>query len=157
MTTQETHTQETHTATELVEMYAQACEQLERAQAWRDELRFYVLQEMNLVGVDTLTSDAHVITRTLARVRAFDVETLRELVTPDTFASVTRVSVEPKAWDKARKTGAITDDTNEQVTSTSRTDERLTVRACDDYARVRDVAPDAVRGGVVHDFTPVSF
>ena len=127
--TQETHT--THTATELVEMYAQACAELERAQAWRDELRAYVLQEMNLVGVDTLTSDAHTVTRTRADVRAFDVETLRALVPSDTFASVTRVSVEPRAWDKARKTGAITDDTAREVVSVARTDERVSVKACD--------------------------
>lgn len=140
MHTQETHTTHTQESARvwrepetdaLVTLYVQACDELAEAQDRRDTLRASVLEFLRTRRADALTNGEHTVTRVLADVRAFDVETLRALVPSDTFASVTRVSVEPKAWDKARKTGAITDDTASEVVSVARTDERLTVRACD--------------------------
>jgi len=137
MTTHTTHTQESASAWRepetdaLVTLYAQACEELERAQERRDTLRASVLEFMKTRRADALTNGTHLVTLTRADVRAFDVETLRALVPSDTFASVTRVSVEPKAFDKARKSGAITDDTAREVVSVARTDERVSVKACD--------------------------
>lgn len=132
--THTTHTQENAQAwrepdtDELVSAYAQACDELTKAQETRDTLRALVLDFMHRRRCDALTNGAHTITLTLADVRAFDVETLRELVSPDTFASVTRVSVNPTVWDKATKNGDIHADTVARVVSVARTDERVSVK-----------------------------
>lgn len=116
------------TTTELVEMFASVTRELENVQKFRDELRAELIARMNDENVDTFDTYTATVTRTRASVRAFDVDALRELVTPDTFASVTRVSVDPKVWDKATKNDDISADVVARVVSVARVDERLSVR-----------------------------
>lgn len=116
------------TTTELVEMFASVTRELESVQKFRDELRAELLARMNDENVDTFDTYTATVTRTRASVRAFDVEVLRELVAPATFENVTRVSVDPKVWDKATKNGDIHGDVVARVVSVARVDERLSVR-----------------------------
>jgi hypothetical protein len=116
------------TTSELVEMFASVTRELENVQRFRDELRAELIARMNDENVDTFETYTATVTRTRATVRAFDVATLRELVAPSTFDALTRISVEPKAFDKATKNGDIHDDIVSRVVSVARVDERVTVR-----------------------------
>lgn len=68
-------------------------------------------------GITAESVDGNVVTMTEATRRNFNAEALEALVSYATFRSVTKVSVEPKAWDKAKKAGVVTDEVEAQVTS----------------------------------------
>jgi len=68
-------------------------------------------------GITAESVDGNVVTMTEATRRNFNAEALEALVSYATFRSVTKVTVEPKAWDKAKKAGEVTDEVEAQVTS----------------------------------------
>lgn len=68
-------------------------------------------------GITAESVDGNTVTMTEATRRNFNAEALEALVSYATFRSVTKVTVEPKAWDKAKKAGEVTDEVEAQVTS----------------------------------------
>ena len=68
-------------------------------------------------GITAESVDGNVVTMTEATRRNFNAEALEALVSYATFRSVTKFAVEPKAWDKAKKAGEVTDEVESQVTS----------------------------------------
>ena len=68
-------------------------------------------------GITAESVDGNVVTMTEATRRNFNAEALEALVSYATFRSVTKFAVEPKAWDKAKKAGEVTDEVEAQVTS----------------------------------------
>jgi hypothetical protein len=66
-------------------------------------------------GVNAESVDGKTVTATEATRRNFDAEALEALVSYATFRAVTKVSVEPKAWDKAKKAGEVTDEVESQI------------------------------------------
>lgn len=68
-------------------------------------------------GITAETVDGNTVTMTEATRRNFNAEALEALVSYATFRSVTKVTVEPKAWDKAKKAGEVTDEVESQVTT----------------------------------------
>jgi len=68
-------------------------------------------------GITSEQAEGKIVTATEATRRNFNAEALEALVSYATFRSVTKVTVEPKAWDKAKKNGEVTEQVEEQVTS----------------------------------------
>jgi hypothetical protein len=61
-------------------------------------------------GISVAEHDGKRVSLIEAVRRNFDVETLRGLVSAKVFEAVTKTAVEPKAFDKARKAGDITNE-----------------------------------------------
>lgn len=66
-------------------------------------------------GINAESVDGNTVTITEAIRRNFNAEALEALVSYTTFRTVTKFTVEPKAWDKAKKAGEVTDEVESQI------------------------------------------
>ena len=66
-------------------------------------------------GITAETVDGNTVTVTEATRRNFNAEALEALVSYTVFRSVTKFTVEPKAWDKAKKSGEVTEAIESEV------------------------------------------
>lgn len=97
--------------------YVNALEVQKRAEEAVAKAKEALLATYAEAGVNSESVDGKTVTATEATRRNFNAETLEALVSYATFRQVTKFTVEPKAWDKAKKDGVVTDEVESQVVS----------------------------------------
>lgn len=94
----------------------QALESAERAVAVAKELLTEAYSEN---GVNSVEAEGKSVMLIEAVRRNFDAQALETLISAKTFREVTKVAVEPKSFDKARKAGEISEEVETAVVKPS--------------------------------------
>lgn len=104
-------------ASDVASIYLASKRARELAEKAEAEAKALVEREFALAGVVSVEVNGMKVSLVEAFRRSFDVEALRGLVSDSVFDAITKVAVEPKAWDKARKAGSIADIVENEVVS----------------------------------------
>lgn len=92
---------------ESVKAYLDALTLKERAEKAHDEAREILIGTLASHGLDEVALEEFTVKVSPAERRSFDLEKLREAVTPALFRRVTKPSVDTRAWDSAVEKGEI--------------------------------------------------
>jgi len=90
-----------------VEAYLNALAVKEQAEQAHDEARELMLSVLAENGISELAVGEVTVKVSPAERRSWDVEKLRELITPALFRTVTKPAVDTHAWDRAVKEGKV--------------------------------------------------
>jgi len=93
--------------TATVEAYLHALSVKEQAEQAHDEARELMLSVLNENGISELAVGEVTVKVSPAERRAWDVDKLRELISPALFRTVTKPTVDTSAWDRAVKEGKV--------------------------------------------------
>lgn len=92
---------------EAVKGYLDALTIKERAEEAHDEARAILLDTLASHGLDEAVLEEVTVKVVPAERRSFDLEKLREAVTPAVFRKVTKPAMDTKAWDSSVEKGEI--------------------------------------------------
>lgn len=92
---------------ETVKAYLDALTLKERAEKAHDEAREVLIDTLATHGLDEVALEEFTVKVTPAERRSFDLDKLKEAVTPAVFRKVTKPAIDTRAWDSSVEKGEI--------------------------------------------------